>query len=948
MRWIRPSLPILLAAGYAGGAALAMLLPAPAAVLAVAALAGGGWLAGRSLERRGEALQRFRRAQQAGLVGSYDWDIVTGRCNSSPECAGLYGAPLPPPNEELVTGFGEWLDRILPEDRPAVTAALDEAIRCCGSYSLEFRVLLPDGATRWLGDRGEVIPGADGRAWRGTGTVRDITQRRVAEHALRESEARLRLAQEAAGLGSWEVDLASGRQVWSPQQYALFGLDPAGPPPDQARWLAMIEPGDRARLIAAREAVAGTTPAVFQAEFRIRRADDGAERWIAGTGRIESDAAGRPVRIIGIDHDVTEQHHHAEELAQREAALRAMLEANPIGVLRGDVHGRIHDANDALLRIIGRSRAELAAGLLRWDGLTPPEWLPADAAAIAEVQATGRCTPYEKEYQRPDGSRVPVLIGFTIIGERQEETIAFILDLTERKRAEAGLLRAKAELEQRVAERTTELSRIYDRTPAAFHSCDGAGRIVEVSAEWLDFLGFAREEVLGRRIPDFMTPASAVRWEAAAVALREGGDGVREVEYRMRRRDGALVDVLLRARAERDAAGAFLRSYAVIVDITARNQAEARLREAQKLEALGRIAGGIAHDFNNILQVMTGALRLMENQPEDAARVRRYTRAALEAAERGAGVTRRILAFARRDELRSGPVAPAAVLEGLASLLHGPLGPDIRLEIEAPPGLPPLEADRMQLDLVLFNLALNARDAMPRGGLLRLEAAAERVEPGGARGLAPGRYLRLSLRDTGEGMDAPTLARATEPFFTTKEVGKGTGLGLAMAHGFAAQSGGALGIESAPGHGTTVTLWLPEAAAEADPAIAPPPAGTRALGVLLVEDEAPLRGVMAAALREEGLAVTEAGSAAAALALIEAGGRFDLVLTDHAMPAMTGGMLAAEVTRRWPGLPVVILTGNAETGELDMAPGTPVLRKPLGPAELALRLRALATAPAGA
>ncbi|MBL6076929.1 PAS domain S-box protein [Belnapia sp. T18] len=809
--------PILLAAGRLGCMSLGALLPAPAAGLAAVALTGGGWLLGRRLVPEA-ALENVHQAQQAGGVGTYEWAIRRGIRHCSAGSAALYGLVTAPGGRAGPVPFAAWMDRILPEDRPAVSAALDRAIAECGPYSLEFRVRLSDGGIRWLGDRGRVLAGADGRAARGVGTIRDITEERGA----------------------------------------------------------------------------------------------------------------------------------TAELATREATLWAMLEANPIGVLRGDIHGRIHDANDALLRIIGRNQAELAAGLLRWDSLTPPEWLPADAATIAEVQATGRCSPYEKEYWRTDGSRVPILVGFTIVGERKDETIAFVLDLTERKQAEAALLRAKTDLEQRVAERTAELRRIYDRTPAAFHSCDAAGRIVEVSAEWLAFLGYARDEALGRRIPDFLTPESGIRWEAAAVTLRQGGDEMREVEYRMRRRDGEVVDVLLRARAERDAAGVFLRSYAVILDITARNQAEARLREAQKLEALGRIAGGIAHDFNNILQVVAGALRLMQNQPKDADRVRRYTRAALEAAERGAGVTRRMLSFARRDQLQSGPVAPAAVLEGLATLLHGALGPDIRLEVEAPAGLPPLQADRMQLDLVLFNLALNARDAMPRGGLLRLEAATEQAEADGAQGLTPGRYLRLSLRDTGIGMDAATLARATEPFFTTKEVGKGTGLGLAMAHGFAAQSGGALAIESAQGQGTRVTLWLPEASAEAA-APAPPAAPARhGLRLLMVEDEAPLRGVMATALREEGLAVTEAASGAAALALLESGSRFDLVLTDHAMPSMTGGMLAAELGRRWPGLPVVILTGNAETAALDMAPGTPVLRKPLGPAELAAQLWHFAAAPATA
>ncbi|MDN3566875.1 PAS domain S-box protein [Paeniroseomonas aquatica] len=527
-----------------------------------------------------------------------------------------------------------------------------------------------------------------------------------------------------------------------------------------------------------------------------------------------------------------------------------------------------------------------------------------------------------------------------------------------RQREDEAPRQATAALEARVAERTAslaersaELRRIYDRTPAAFHSCDNEGRLIEVSAEWLGFLGYRREEVLGRRPAEFMAPESAARWELARAALLRGEDEVQEVEYRMRRRDGALVEVLLRARADRDAAGRFRRSFAVLLDITARNRSEARLREAQKLEALGRIAGGVAHDFNNMLQVMNGALRLVESRPDDPARVRRYAGAALAAAERGADITRRMLAFARQDRLQSGPVAPAAVLEGLATLLHGALGPDIRLEVAAPPGLPPLRADRMQLDLVLFNLALNARDAMPGGGVLRLGVTPEEVaaEPGGAAGLPPGRYLRLTVGDTGAGMDAPTLARATEPFFTTKEVGQGTGLGLAMAHGFALQSGGALAIESAPGQGTRVSLWLPEAGpqeAGSPLAAAGPATGLgRPLRLLLVEDEAPLRQVMAAALREEGLVVTEAADAPAALRLLDTGLGCDVVLTDQAMPGMTGGALAAALARRRPGLPVALLSGHADPPPPELPPGVPVLLKPLGTAALAARLRQMVPEP---
>jgi signal transduction histidine kinase len=288
---------------------------------------------------------------------------------------------------------------------------------------------------------------------------------------------------------------------------------------------------------------------------------------------------------------------------------------------------------------------------------------------------------------------------------------------------------------------------------------------------------------------------------------------VREVEYRMLRADGQVVEVLVRARAEHDPTGRFAHSYSVLLDMTERNRAEARLREAQKLEGLGRIAGGVAHDFNNLLQVLTGALQLLAANAGKPDRVERYAGVALQAAGRGAELTRRMLAFARQDQLQSGPVALPEMMQGLATLLHGPLGADIRLEIAAAPDLPPVRTDRMQLELVLFNLALNARDAMPRGGRLRLEAAAEDLAAPNAEGLPAGRYVRIRVGDTGAGMDAATLARATEPFFTTKEVGQGSGLGLSMAHGFAVQSNGALRIDSAPGEGTVVTLWLPEAAA---------------------------------------------------------------------------------------------------------------------------------------
>jgi PAS domain S-box-containing protein len=480
------------------------------------------------------------------------------------------------------------------------------------------------------------------------------------------------------------------------------------------------------------------------------------------------------------------------------------------------------------LRILGLGLlAALVAALLGWWAAW---WLARPLRHLAAAAERLRLVPGDAAPLPPPG-------GFA---EAAMLTRALDGMLRRRREAEAGLRQANEALEGRAAAGTTELAtqqselrRIYDRTPAAFHSVDDSGRIIHVSDYWLTFLGYAREEVIGRQPSDFMPPECAARWRAVFEGPTGPPDRAREFERRIRRRDGTVVEVLMRTRPEVDAAGRFLCSYTVLLDLTARNRAEARLREAQKLEALGRIAGGVSHDINNMLQAMTGALHLLNARPEDPARVRRHAGAALAAVERGASITRRMLAFARQDQLQPTPVAVASLFEGLAAVLRGAADPHIALEIAAPPGLPPVLADRAQLDLVLFNLALNGRDAMPEGGHLRLAAALDvvagaeaegRVAAAHPQGLAPGRYLRFTVEDSGAGMDAATLARATEPFFTTKEAGQGTGLGLAMAHGFAVQSGGALALASTPGKGSVVTLWLPAAAEEEAPAAATPPA----------------------------------------------------------------------------------------------------------------------------
>ncbi|HZZ89808.1 MAG TPA: response regulator [Caulobacteraceae bacterium] len=345
-----------------------------------------------------------------------------------------------------------------------------------------------------------------------------------------------------------------------------------------------------------------------------------------------------------------------------------------------------------------------------------------------------------------------------------------------------------------------------------------------------------------------------------------------------------------------------------------REQALAQLFEAQKTDTIGQLTGGVAHDFNNLLMAMLGSLELLKKRVPDDPGVQRLLDNAMKGAERGAALTQRLLAFARRQELRPEAVSLPQLVADMRDLLGRSLGPGVAIVEDVGPEVPPVLADANQLELALMNLALNARDAMPQGGRLTISAAAINAEGMGA--LPPGRYVRLSVADTGQGMDAHTASRAAEPFFTTKGAGKGTGLGLSMVHGLAAQSGGVLRIESQPDQGCRIELILPQAEpAPRNPAPEAPPEATgptvRAR-VLLVDDDILVSNGTAAMLEDLGHEVIEAGSAARALSLLEETPGIDLVITDHAMPEMTGVEFAKVVRQRYPKLPIVLATGYAE------------------------------------
>jgi signal transduction histidine kinase len=391
-----------------------------------------------------------------------------------------------------------------------------------------------------------------------------------------------------------------------------------------------------------------------------------------------------------------------------------------------------------------------------------------------------------------------------------------------------------------------------------------------------------------------------------------------------------------------------------------RELALAQLFEAQKMDTIGRLTGGVAHDFNNLLMAVLGSLSLLEKKLPEDPQIRRLLQNAIQGADRGKALTQRLLAFSRRQELKPQAVDFAQLVNGMEELLKRAVGHGITFSSEFPDDLPPLLVDANQLELALLNVALNARDAMPDGGSIKITARADRVPPldaangragngfararaAGADGpsLPPGEYLRITIIDTGVGMDQVTLAKATEPFFTTKGPGKGTGLGLSMVQGLAAQSGGLLRIHSEPNAGTVVELWLPRASTapatlvRAQDSTAPLRPATEPCTVLIVDDDSLVMTGTAAMILDLGHTAIEAHSGAQALELLSSGVKVDVVLTDHAMPTMTGLQLAECIHSRFPGLPIILATGYAELPVDPSTLGIARLAKPCTQYEIA-------------
>ena len=657
--------------------------------------------------------------------------------------------------------------------------------------------------------------------------------------------------------------------------------------------------------------------------------------------------------------DITARKAAAAELARSEAEFRTFAQAMPNHVWASPPDGQLDWFNQRVCEYSGCMAGSLLG--TGWTQMVHPDDLTLAGERWSTSLQSGETYQTEFRLRRSDGTyrwhlarAVPIYAADGSISR----WIGTNTDIEDERRASHALGALNATLEQRVAEEAAERDRLWQTSQDLLVVIDSNGTFKSANPAWATVLGWQPHEVVGKNHLDFVYPDDRPSSQGALDEALEMP--LPSFENRCMHKDGSFRWISWIAAAEKDLVYARGRNITIEKEAGAQLQlAQEALRQSQKMEAVGQLTGGIAHDFNNMLAVVVGSLELLGRRlPGTDMRAQRYLNAAADAARRGSILTQRLLAFSRQQPLEPEPVDANKLVAGMSDLLRHSIGVDVRLETVLAGGLWQTHADPNQLENVILNLALNARDAMAEGGRLTIETQNTHLDERYAAahpGVSAGQYVLIAVTDTGSGMPAEVIEKAFDPFFTTKPVGKGTGLGLSQVYGFVRQSGGHVKIYSEPGHGTTIKIYLPRLVGAVPKDNLENPAQILARGdcqdvVLVVEDEPHVRRFSVEALIELGYQVLEADGASAALQLLDAHPEIVLLFTDVVMPEVNGAKLAEEARRRRPNLKVLFTTGytrNAvvHNGVLDS--GVEMIGKPFTLDALAVKLRFILETPVG-
>ncbi|WP_156383332.1 PAS domain-containing protein [Rhizobium sp. Root483D2] len=833
-------------------------------------------------------------------------------------------------------------------------------------------------------------------------TSRVLVERRLIEEqaALAASEERLRLAVANADVGLWDVDLVEDTLIWPERTKAMFGIS-ADVPVTLDDFYNGLHPADREATTTAFLAAADPElRALYDVEYRTVGKEDGVERWITAKGRGVFDASGRCLRVTGTALEITARKSaeiRRAALADLTQAIHDLEEPGDIAYAAAKVLGETlgssrvgYSAIDPDDDTLHTDRDWTAPGVDSLTGIVPlrdygsfvDNLKRGEFTVINDTRSDARTAGSAADGLAAKNTRafvnVPVLeqgrlvaVFFVNHGNKRnwsDGDFALIKEFAERTRSaverargvhalresEARLRELNATLEAQVEARSAERDRLWNLSQDLLARADYSGMMSAVSPAWTQVLGWSERELLTRGYATFMHPDDGPPTLKAIGRMAETRLPTR-FENRIATSDGGWKHVEWTVAPEPDGIN-FVAIGRDLSHVKAREaeleQAQDALRQSQKMEAVGQLTGGLAHDFNNLLAGISGSLELMERRIEQGRfdEVERYMSGAQGAVKRAAALTHRLLAFSRRQTLEPKPTDVDRLVAGMEDMVRRTVGPQVAVELHGTEALWPTLVDPNQLENVLLNLCINARDAMPDGGLITVETANRTINraAGSLREMPAGDYVSLAVSDNGVGMTPEVVKRAFEPFYTTKPIGLGTGLGLSMIHGFVNQSGGHVRIHSSVGQGTTVTVFLPRhATAEAAPAAVEAEAGDLHADsgetVLVIDDEALIRMLVTDALEEVGYRTMEAGDGPEGLKILRSDARIDLLITDVGLPNGMNGRQVADAARELrPGLKVMFVTGYAENAVLShghLDPGMQVVTKPFDIGALTKRVQ---------
>ena len=796
-----------------------------------------------------------------------------------------------------------WSAGIHPSDLHSVLRSYQDAFHVRALFETEYRLRRHDGEYRWVLDCGAPFEDSGGNFAGYIGGCYDITQRKQTEEGLISREGQSEEAQFLASLGSWKWEIPTGALTWSDELYRILGLDKEAFCPTLQTFHDFLHPDDRALFKGALDdCLKGRRS--YDCELRTVR-PDGTVRTLRARGRAIFDETGKPLRMIGTAQDITGWKRAEERIRE----LGAIVESSDDAILGKTLDGIITSWNKGAEKIYGYVENEVIGQPI---SILVPTDRQDEAPQILGRLARGEAVNhYETVRRRKDGQEIYVSLTISPIRNPAGQIIGastVARDVTERKRVEREL----RESEERFRELTENIDEVF--------------WISDLENTQMIYVSPAYERIWGRSCESLY--ASPKSWTEAihpedkgrvvAVMANHSLQVSHDITYRIVSPDGSIRWIRDRAFPVHDAAGRVIRKAGIAEDVTERRQLEMQLRQAQKMEAIGQLAGGVAHDFNNLLSVIGGHSELLAMMSPSDDRWRDSIAEIRRATELGSASIRQLLAFSCRQILEPKVLDLNAVVTEAEKMLRRIIGEDVHLATVLQPRISHVRADLVQLNQVILNLVVNARDAMPQGGSLTLETREVDLDAANAKthlDVRPGRYVLLTVTDTGWGMPLDVQAHIFEPFFTNKAEGQGTGLGLSVVLGIIQQSGGHIDVESEPGVGTKFKIYLPAVQGPAEgPAQS---ARSEVVGgsetVLLVEDEEPVRKITTLLLERLGYRVLKAENGQDALRLFEATReKIDLLMTDVVMPDLSGLEVAEALRAQDPGLRVLFQSGYTD------------------------------------